>query len=488
MSSEQESIAQRLHGELDVLIRQVSQVEGRQPCIRDTEEQLWAGMLALGRGLMQLRFEACRAAEVRQDRIEVQGMTYDYQRQSSRAYVSLFGEVRLERAYYWNPEQGGVCPLDAALSMPARCYSDSVQERLSEVNVWVPQDHSLALFERWLGLTIPKGSLQNSTSEQALYVEDFYAQHVVPAAPAQDTILVATADGKGIPMTRQDSPPPTARRSKGQPKTAKKEAIVTALYSVAPHRRDSQAIIAALLPDQADEAKPAAARPRPSTKQTFGTLEGKTAAMNQLAAQVARRAPHTFPARVTLSDGSVALQQHLLDHFPDFTLILDIIHVTEYVWDAANARWGETSPDRHAWVKQALTWLLTDQLDALLHDLETPIPELPASRQAVLTHVSAYLRRNRPFMDYQRYLALGWPIGTGVVEGACGHLVKDRFEQAGMQWSFAGAQALLDLRSVAFNGDWDDFQRFRRQQSHHERYHTPYPDTLPDIMALEAAA
>ncbi len=488
MSSASESIAQRLHGELEGLIRRVSQVEGTQPSIRDTEEQLWTGMLALGRGRMQLRLDACGAAEVRRDQIDVQGMVYDYQHQSSRAYVSLFGEVRLERAYYWNPEQGGLCPLDARLSMPARRYSDSVQERLSEMNVWVPQDHSLALFGRWLGFTIPKGSLQNSIGEQALYVEDYYAQHDVPATPAQDTILVITADGKGIPMTRQDSPPPAARRGKGQPKTAKKEAVVTALYSVAPYVRDSQDILAALLPDQVSQPTPPTARPVLSHKQTFGTLEGKPAAMNQLATQVARRRPETFAYRVALSDGAVALQQHLLDHFPDFTLVLDIIHVTEYVWDAANARWGETSPDRQPWVKQALTWLLTDHLDVLLHDLETPPPELSASRQDVLAHVSAYFRRNRAFMDYQRYLAQGWPIGTGLVEGACGPLVQDRFEQTGMQWSFAGAQSLLDLRSVAFNGDWDDFQQFRRRPVHHERSLPPYPDALPDIVALEAAA
>jgi hypothetical protein len=173
MSSDKESIAQRLHGELDVLIQHVSEVEGKQPSIRDTEEQVWTGMLALGRGLMQLRLEACSAAEVRQDQIEVEGIRYDYQHQSSRAYVSLFGEVRLSRAYYWNLEYGGVCPLDAVLSMPGRRSSDSVQERLSEMNVWVPQDHSLALFERWLGLKIPKGSLQNSVAEQALYAEDY---------------------------------------------------------------------------------------------------------------------------------------------------------------------------------------------------------------------------------------------------------------------------------------------------------------------------
>jgi hypothetical protein len=488
MSSTIESIAQSVRGELEALIGKVSQVEGQLPSIRETEEQMWTGVLALGRQLMQLRFEACSAAETIYDTLEVDEVDYSYQRPSGRAYVSLFGEVRVERAYYWNTEQGGVCPLDGVLSLPERCYSDSVQERLSEMNVWVPQAQALKLFDRWLGMAIPKRSLQNSAQEQAMYVADYYAQHTVPAAPVQDTILVATADGKGIPMTRQDSPPPASRRSKGQKKTAKKEAIVTALYSVAPYVRDSQDIIAALLPETATSTSPSVARPTLSNKQTFGTLAGKTAAMRQLAQQVARRHDASFTYRVALSDGSVALQQHLLDHLPDFTLVLDIIHVTEYVWQAANAHWGETSPDRQPWVKQALTWLLTDQLDTLLLDLESQARDLPPARQTVLTHVSAYLDRNRPFMDYQRYLALGWPIGTGVVEGACSHLVKDRFEQAGMQWSLVGAQSLLDLRSVAFNDDWDDFQRFRRQQSHDERYFTPYPDIPPNSIAWKAVA
>ena len=226
----------------------------------------------------------------------------------------------------------------------------------------------------------------------------------------------------------------------------------------------------------------------PSNKQTFGTLEGKTVAFTQLAQRVAQREQTRFTYRVALTDGSLALQQQMGEHLPDFTLVLDIIHATEYLWDAANARFGETSPDRLVWIRQALTWLLTNHLDDLLADLTAHADELRAAPQETLLHVAAYLRRNRPFIDYQRYLALGWPIGTGVVEGACRHLVKDRFEQAGMRWSKVGAQTLLDLRSVAFNDDWDDFQRFRRQQAHLQRFASPYPDALPDILTLEAAA
>jgi hypothetical protein len=488
MPSNSESIAYRLHEELDELIRQVSQVDEAPASAHAAEERLWQGMLVLGRGLMQLCFTAQSEAEVVQDVLEVNGVRYAYRGRRQRAYVSLFGEVQVERAYYWTAEGSGLCPLDGTLSLPERCYSDSVQERLGEVNVWVPQEHSLALLERWLGLKIPKGSLQSSASEQALYVEDYYQQQPIPATPAQASILVATADGKGIPMTRADSPPVQARRSKGSKKTAKKEAIVTALYSVAPYIRDSQDILTALLPDAADSPQSSAKRPLPSGKQTFGSLDGKTAAIGHLAKLAAQRDSPQFVHHVALTDGADALQQQVLDQLPDFTLVLDIIHVTEHLWEAANARWGDTSPERLPWMRQALTWLLENHLDDLLNHLDAQAATLAATQQTTLTHVSAYLRRNRPFLDYQRYLALGWPIGTGVVEGACRHLVKDRFEQAGMRWSMPGAQTMLDLRAVALNGDWPDFQRFRRQQSHLERYRTPYPEIVPDIVALVAAA
>ena len=91
-------------------------------------------------------------------------------------------------------------------------------------------------------------------------------------------------------------------------------------------------------------------------------------------------------------------------------------------------------------------------------------------------------------MHYQTYLLQGYPIGTGAIEGACRHLVKDRFERAGMRWSITGAQVMLDLRAVYLNDDWDDFQRFRRQHSHQQRYRSLHPDAIPEEFMLGAAA
>jgi hypothetical protein len=73
-------------------------------------------------------------------------------------------------------------------------------------------------------------------------------------------------------------------------------------------------------------------------------------------------------------------------------------------------------------------------------------------------------------MRYDEYLAHGWPIGTGVVEGACGHLVKDRMEQSGMRWTQVGAQGVLDLRAVRLNGHWEAYWQFHRQQQHQRLY------------------
>src|SRR5258708_38802170 len=103
--------------------------------------------------------------------------------------------------------------------------------------------------------------MQRGARDQAGYAAGYYREGVVAPVETEDSILVVTADGKGIPMTRADSPPVQARRSKGQKKTAKKEAIVTAVYNVAPYIRDRQALIDALLPETADNPSLADARP-----------------------------------------------------------------------------------------------------------------------------------------------------------------------------------------------------------------------------------
>ena len=86
--------------------------------------------------------------------------------------------------------------------------------------------------------------------------------------------------------------------------------------------------------------------------------------------------------------------------------------------------------------------------------------QLSAAKKKTLGKVCAYLRKNLQRMRYDEYLAAGYPIASGAIEGACRHLIKDRLERAGMHWTVAGAQAMLNVRSVYISDCWDEYQSF----------------------------
>jgi hypothetical protein len=213
--------------------------------------------------------------------------------------------------------------------------------------------------------------------------------------------------------------------------------------------------------------------------------------MHSLVERVARgEAPH-LQHRVALSAGAEALQQPLLTYLPQHTLVLDIIHLTTYLWDTTNALLGETHPHRMVWVRHSLEPLVAGQADAVITALEEEAndPNWTAAQRQAVRRTVGYYRRNRPYMRDDEYLAQGWPIGTGIIEGACRHLVNDRVEQSGMRQTKAGAQAVLNLRAVGFNAHWDRYWPFHRQPQYRYLFasSSPMPEGL-ESQALQWAA
>jgi hypothetical protein len=248
---------------------------------------------------------------------------------------------------------------------------------------------------------------------------------------------------------------PPVRLGKGQKRGKKKEAVVTGLSTIAPYRRTPQEVVAALRQDPArPEAEP---HPTPVGKELRATLEGKSVAITRLVPRVAPRKGPPIQHRVALTDGAEALQQQVVTHVLAHTPVLDIIHATESLWDTATVLLGETHPHRTVWVRSSLEPLVAGQTEAVLTALEAEAndPMGTATQRRAVRRTVGYDRRNRPYMRSDEHLAQGWPIGTGVIEGACGHLVNDRMEQSGMRWTTVGAQAVLDLRSVRLNGHWE---------------------------------
>ena len=93
--------------------------------------------------------------------------------------------------------------------------------------------------------------------------------------------------------------------------------------------------------------------------------------------------------------------------------------------------------------------------------MPTTMPTLTAERRRTIHSCIRYYDNNRNRMKYDEYLAAGYPIGSGVAEGACRHVVKDRMEQTGMRWTINGAQAMLHLRAIYLNGDWNSYMNYR---------------------------
>jgi len=345
---------------------------------------------------------------------------------------------------------------------------------------------------RLLGLSVPKLALETSMAEHSSRVQAFYAQQARVPVEDEGPILVVQADGKGVPMVRRETadlrtgpPRPEAgdmgkvRRGKGDKKTRKKEAIAIAVYTIAPYRRTPQEVVDALF----KQDRPVSDRPAPSHKRIFASLKGKPANLQLLADWATQRDGLAIRQRVALTDGAQALQDQLQMKLSHFTLVLDFIHVDEYLWKVGTALYGETDPQRAVWVETQLLDLLSSRTAQVIQRLEDKAKTLKPRSQArrVLQQVAGYLRRNQAHMDYATYLQRGWPIGTGVIEGVCRHLVKDRMELSGMRWTKAGADALLALRAVNENNDWDAYHQFRRTQRHEQLYGVPLDESWLDL-------
>jgi hypothetical protein len=391
-----------------------------------------------------------------------------YHRDAERVYFSIFGKVSIERPYFYKQGVGSQILLDAELGLGDDSYSDMLREITEYLAIYhVYGGKKVGLLERLFGFNLSTRALQQNVAEDSESVEAYYAQKSPPRPESEADILVIQADGKGIPMVlEEDEVAETqVRLGKGQKHGHKKEAIVTTVYTIAATPRTPAEVIASFFAENQPEMTPKKVS-EPQNKHIWATLDGKDIALSRLSIQVALREGVHIQHRVALCDGCEALQSRIVLQFQGFILILDFVHANEYLWDAANSLLGETSEKRLEWVKSRTLQILSGQTTQLIAELRliAKLKKTKVSQRNQLTKTANYFERNLPYMDYQTYLSYGYPIASGVIEGACRHFVKDRFELSGMRWLQTGAENLLRLRAVAENEDWDAYYTYRREQ------------------------
>lgn len=444
------------------------------------ERTLWGKLLALGSGLLSLYFmmrseKASRAAM----QLET-GSELKYVGERKRDYYSVFGKIAIWRPYFYkNGEEGGRCPLDAEMGLGAGSYSDMLQQMMNQLSVYVPYARMGQIVNKLLGIQLSTRVGQAQVGVASEDVVTYYAQMAEPAPVVEATILVAQADGKGVPIRQKTAAADKVRLGKGEKRSCKKEAVVTSTYTIAPKARTASDVVASLFNEPSTTAETSDKTvQRPQHKRNWATLEGKHVARQRLQQQVAKLENPCITERVALCDGDPALQDRMQTYLPNFTLILDVIHLSEYLWKVANAMWPQDENQRLVWVKQQLLALLLGQAEEVLSTLHTVAQSAPsANKLASIMTTHNYLKRNLPFVNYAQYLSAGWPIASGVIEGACRHLVKDRMELSGMRWHPNSADSLLALRAVSENGDWDAYHLFHQQKRQTRLYHA-YPEPI----------
>jgi hypothetical protein len=483
-------IQQKIRTDVELLLTTVSGKESQKCSADEMERHLFKQLLCLGANLMQLYFDRRSYEYPRQEGVNAKGRTLPYHSEKRRDYFSIFGELVIQRPYFYRQGEGGCSPLDGELGLGEDVYSDFLRELQSELSVQMPYEKGIAFLERLLEIGLSKRCVQQFVATDGVDVAAYYEQKPAPPVEEEATILVVQADGKGIPIIQASAKQVKVRLKRGEARSQKKAVTATAHYTIAPAPRSVEEVVCSLF--EKEQPKPTVARPGPQHKQLWGTLQGKAAALDRLQSDVSKREGDHIQHRLMLCDGDPSLQSRLQERFPHFTLILDFIHVYERLWLVANTLYGQESPDRLPWVIAQTRRLLAGQAAPLADTFRQLAQEQgrSASQQAILHKAATYYETNQHLMDYAAYLANGWPIASGVIEGVCRHFVKDRLELSGMRWSQAGAESLLHLRAVAENNDWLAYHRFRQQQRQQRLYQRDWPDpvVLPALSRLSMSA
>ena len=489
MPSNPETIIRDIQMEFDHLLDFVAGDEAHTAPVYAIERGLLERLLALGRQLLTLFLVVRARASDRTARLDPKGRSLPYHSQKRRSYLSIFGLIKFARPYFYAPSVGSgdsisASPLDAELGLPRDRYSDFLREMSESLAVEVPYGKTASFFERFFGLGLSSRVLSEMIESDACDVAAYYQAKAAPPPEEEGVFLVLQADGKGVPLVRNE-----------QGQLQKKEAIVTGLYTSEPRVRSAEDVVASFYGKEAkadaytqDNSVEDRFVLRPQQKQLWATLAGKDAALDHLQERVRLRQGTHLEARIALCDGDPALQARIEARFPEFELILDFVHVSQYLWKAAQVLF-DTQEARQQWVEEEALELLRGDVETVIEHLDKECTRHGSWRREQLRQVRGYFHRNAGRMDYGRYLLLGWPIASGVIEGACRHLVKDRCEGTGMRWTHSGAESLLGLRSVYVNGDWEAYHSFHRKCEHRRRYGRAAPVyDLAEEQALKWAA
>ena len=395
--------------------------------------------------------------------------------------------MSVTRRGYGAPGLQSVFPLDAELNLPPDKYSHGLREALVEEVIRGSFDEAVAHLERSGGGQVAKRQSEEVAVHLSQDFDAFYRQPRVGAGGGEGDakILVITADGKGIVMhpnglreaTRrameQETRKQQTRLSPGEKNHRKRMATVVSVYEIDRYRRSPEQI---LDPEHRPEQK----RPQPCHKRTWARVEADLKAVIEQGFQEAiRRDPDQRLHWVVLTDGQEDLLRQVYAaakrYKVEITVVQDFVHVLEYLWKAGHALHPEEPEARESWVQDRAAAVLAGRAPDVAVGLRRAATrkQLSQNERKPVDKAADYIENNQERLQYDQALAQGLPIATGVIEGACRHLVKDRMDITGARWGLQRAEAILKLRSLKISGDLPAYMAFHFHQEARRNYPGP---------------
>jgi hypothetical protein len=409
-----------LRAELARLLEEV--VAAGEPGLEAAERAVRDGVLAVGARLLAAALAARGTGKAGPRAPCPCGGEAAFEGYRPKGVQTLVGWVAVRRAYYACPACGrGRCPLDAALGLERDAHSPGVRGLAGRFGALLPFAPAAALLAEAAAVRLSPSTVRGTTEAAGARhdaavvaeVERAWAQGLPPAAGApperlavaMDGVRVLGADGEGREV---------------------KVGVVVPLGRGAGEARGPASYAASLEPAEA-----------------FG---------RRLAVEAHRRGLEGAGEVAVLGDGAAWIWNLAAEHFPTATCIVDWYHASERVWELARALHGEGTAEAAAWADAQLKRLADGEAAALAGEWRA----LPCRGEAasVRDEQATYFANQADRMRYAEYRAAGWDIGSGMVEGACKHLIGAREKGPGMRWTEAGANSVAQVRVLLFNGQW----------------------------------
>jgi hypothetical protein len=445
---------------------------------RELQRRLLQATSGLGSAREQRAAQVTSAAGIRHGTVEAG---------HGRGVTSVFGPVRVTRMAYRNRREPNLYPADARQVLPGDPYSLGMRALAAFHLAAGGFGQAQEVIEARTGVTVGRAQLAGLAEDLAAWTDDFHeerARDAEPDLPDTDVIMMQ-ADGKGIAMR------PEHRKNAGKADSArpgiKKMAEIAAVAGFTPAARQPEDIAA---PPARRQAHPGPkARDKWVPASVTESIEDMIAAAYD---EAGRRDPQRVRQRVFLADGNkqqiTAIGAQAKERGLKVPVLIDYIHVSGYIGKAAAALHPGDPVAAGQRADGQLLRVLHGRAKAVAATLASVAAKTRSSartRHLDLTDMDkavTYLTSNHKHMKYDKALADGWPIATGMIEGACRFVIEDRFGITGARWSPDGAEVILKLRAVVVNGDLDDYMNYYKERYRDEHHLARYdPATIEDL-------